>query len=62
MFSILKKFQPIRYIGIAVMFLGPWAMIYRHFFIRSSYNELTFGSLVFLLAGSFLWFLGWDED
>jgi hypothetical protein len=62
MVGLSKVFNPMKYIGLAIMFLGPWALIYRHFFLRSSYNELILGSLVFLLSGSFLWFIGWDSD
>jgi hypothetical protein len=51
-----------KYVGLATMAVGPWFLIYRYFFIRSSYNELVIGSLVFLFAGSFLWFLGGDEE
>jgi hypothetical protein len=51
-----------KYIGILVMALGPWFLIYRYMILGSAYKELVIGSLVFLLIGSFVWFVGWDVD
>lgn len=51
-----------KYFGILIMALGPWFLIYRYMIMGSAYKELVIGSLVFLLIGSFVWFVGWDVN
>jgi hypothetical protein len=51
-----------KYLGILIMALGPWFLIYRYMILGSAYKELVIGSLAFLLVGSFVWFIGWDVD
>ncbi len=55
-----NKLSMFQNIGILIMAVGPWGLIYRNLFFGAGYNELMIGSLAFLLGGSFLWFMGWD--
>jgi hypothetical protein len=56
----LLKFHPLKYLGIAIMTIGPLYFIYRFIFIGSTSFELGFACAGFLVLGSFIWSLGWD--
>lgn len=59
-YKYILKFHPVKYLGIAIMILGPLILIYRFIFLDTQVYEIIIGIIASLLMGSFIWSLGWD--
>jgi len=61
-YRYILKFHPVKYLGIAIMTIGPLYLFYRFIFLDSKSYELVFGAMACLILGSFIWSLGWDYE
>ena len=56
----ILKFHPVKYLGIAIMVIGPLAGIFRYLFLHVQPLETILIGASSLVVGAVVWRMGWD--